>query len=97
MLFNYTDILTCGTAHKGRDRDQTALKQHASKLGEQILPKKIVEASLPFPERKKAGDVFQEWNSLAPVRQHNINNTDAYKNMIHHYPPSMSQRETLYM
>ena len=68
MLLN-TNILNCGVAYKGRDRDEAALKQHASKPGEQILPKKTVETSLPSPERKKAVDVLIEWNGLAFMRE----------------------------
>jgi len=69
MLLNSTNILNCGVAHKGRDRDEAALKQHASKPREQILPKKTVEASFPSLERKKAADVLIEWNGLALMRK----------------------------
>jgi hypothetical protein len=69
MLLNSTNILNCEVAHKGRDRDEAALKQHASKPGEQILPKKTVEASLPSLERKKAADVLIEWSGLALMRK----------------------------
>jgi hypothetical protein len=68
MLFNNTNILNCGVAHKGRNRDETALNQHASKP-KQILPKKTLEASLPSPERKKAADVLIQWNGLALMRE----------------------------
>jgi hypothetical protein len=44
-------------------------KQHANKPGEKILPEKTVEASLLFPERKKAADVLIEWNGLALMRE----------------------------
>jgi len=69
MLLNNTNILNCGVACKRRDRDEAALKQHASKPGEQILPKKTVETSLPSTERKKAADVLIEWNGLAFMRE----------------------------
>ena len=65
MLLNNTNILNCGVAHKGRDGDEAAFKQHASKPEEQILPKKTVEASFPSPERNKAADVLIEWDVLA--------------------------------
>jgi hypothetical protein len=51
MLLN-NNILNCGVAHKRRERDEAALKQCTSKPGEPIIPKNIVKASLPFPERK---------------------------------------------
>jgi len=60
MLLNNTNILNCGVAHKGRERDEAALKQHTSNAGEQIIPKNVLEASLPFPKRKKASDVLIE-------------------------------------
>jgi len=69
MLLNNTNILNCGVAHKGRDRDETALKQHASKPGEQILPKKTVKASFLSLERKKAADVLIEWNDFPFMRK----------------------------
>jgi len=69
MLRNNTNILNCGVAHKGRDRDEAALKQHANKPGEKILSKKTVEASLLSPERKKATDVLIEWNGLALMKE----------------------------
>jgi hypothetical protein len=60
VLLNNNNILNCGVAHEGRNRGEAALKQRASKPGEQIVPKKTVEASLPSPERKKAADVLIE-------------------------------------
>jgi len=69
MLLNNTDVQNCGVAHKGRDRDEAVLRQHTSKPGEQILPKKTVGASLPSFERKKAADVLIEWNGLALMRE----------------------------
>jgi hypothetical protein len=69
MLLNNTDVLNCGVAHKGRDRDEAALRQHTSKPGEQILSKKTLGASLPSFERKKAADILIQWNGLALMRE----------------------------
>jgi hypothetical protein len=69
MLLNNTNILNCGVAHKGRDTDEAALKQHASEPGGKILSEKTVEASLLSPERNKVADVLIEWNGLALMRE----------------------------
>jgi hypothetical protein len=95
MLLNNTNILNCGVAHKGRDRNEAEFKQHASKPGVQILPEKTVEASLLSPERKKAAYVLIEFCPCEGGLPNS--NTDVYLNTIHHYLPSISQRETLFL
>jgi hypothetical protein len=51
------------------ETDQAALKKYAR---EQVLPKKIVEASFPFSERKKAADFLVKWEGLALLMEHYI-------------------------
>jgi len=96
MLLNNTNILNCGVAHEGRDRDEAALKQHASKPGEHILPK--MTGNLTSLLRKKEGSRCShrmQWSCPYEGGLPNFN-TDVCLNTIHHYLPFILQRETLF-